>query len=396
MGVRGILALVVGAASLVLVAPASALVDASFADGVLTITGDGESDGINVSCVDDEVVVAGATVGDPIACPDVTSIIIDMGDGDDVIDLDEVTTEAFIGLTDIAIDAGDGDDTTIASPLAEDVDGGVGDDRLMVAGTDWDDDFRVTASQVTDRVSGITDTIAGLERFEFRLGAGSNRIDASSGAGRYELFGNDGVDILIGGPLDDFLDGGDGDDRLEGGAGVDVVQAGGGADAIVLAGGNDAVDGNDGSDRYTVSFGAMNAVVEDTGASGTDVLTVTNLCSTVTITATAVSRGADSLAYSGIDSAVTCTADPPPPAPPQPPPPAEPTPPPPSPPPAAAPPPPAALPPAPPRTPATKKPVKITVCHKGKTKKVTKAQLKKLRGAKRGACKPKKKTTTRR
>jgi hypothetical protein len=35
-----------------------------------------------------------------------------------------------------------------------------------------------------------------------------------------------------------------------------------------------------------------------------------------------------------------------------------------------------------------KKVVKITVCHKRKTKKVTKAQLKKLKGAKRGACKP--------
>ena len=35
---------------------------------------------------------------------------------------------------------------------------------------------------------------------------------------------------------------------------------------------------------------------------------------------------------------------------------------------------------------------KITVCHKGKTKKVTKAQLKKLKGEKRGACKHVKKT----
>jgi hypothetical protein len=59
-------------------------------------------------------------------------------------------------------------------------------------------------------------------------------------------------------------------------------------------------------------------------------------------------------------------------------------------------PPPASLPPAPPRQPTVKKKVvKIAVCHKGKTKKVTKAQLKKLKGAKRGACKPKKKTKKR-
>jgi hypothetical protein len=45
-----------------------------------------------------------------------------------------------------------------------------------------------------------------------------------------------------------------------------------------------------------------------------------------------------------------------------------------------------------------KKVVKVTLCHRGRTIKVTKSAVKKhlKHGDKRGACKPKKKKTTRR
>jgi Ca2+-binding RTX toxin-like protein len=400
VGVRGILALVVGAATLVLATPAAALVDPSFADGVLTIRGDDEADAVDISCVDDQVDVGGAsTVGDPIACADVTSIVVEMGGGDDGVGLDEVTADAFPALADLSVDAGDGDDWIIGGPLAEDIHGGTGDDRLTVNGSDGDDDYVVTTALVEDRVSHEDDTISELEHFVFNLRPGTNRVDASAGPGTFELFGSDGADILIGGSLRDTLDAGDGDDVLDGRGGDDELHGGSGADTVTLAGGDDDVDGEGDSDRYVVTFGSIaSASIADTGAEGLDTISVTNLCSTVAIAhaSGSITQGDATLTYSGIDAPPTCSADPPPAPPPpaaSPPPPA---PPPPTPPPAAAPPPPAALPPAPPRTPTTKKPVKITVCHKGKTKKVTKAQLKKLKGAKRGACKPKRKTTTRR
>lgn len=547
MGARGILAIVVGAAALVLTSPASAVVDATFAagTGVLTVTGDGDDDDVSVSC-DGEVVVDDATVPDePIPCAAVTSVVVDSGAGRDTITLSGLDAAAFTAVAQVSVDAGGDDDFITGSPGADGIDGGGGDDTLIVNGTDDEDEFEVSATTLRNLQSDRDDSIAGLECFEFYLGLGSNKVDASAGPGRYTVYGDSDADELVGGELDDLLDGGDGtnvlvgnagadalnggtgvdsidggegndtlvpgsetnmllggagldtlilagsseadlltigastleldgslstfqtldlirfsaddgndeiaaadasvaleisggagddaisggsgsdrlygeggdddvsggpgadtiegdfseagDDRLDGGPGADAVQGGGGADSFELSAGDDVVDGNGGSDRYTVTFGVLSAAVADSGAGGHDELAVTNYCSTLTFTANKVTRGSDSVTYSGIDAAVSCATDPPPPPPPpapppppQPPPPPPPVSPPPSPPPVSPPPPAAAPPPpAPPRAPAVKKSVKITVCHKRKTKKVTRAQLKKLKGAKRGKCKPK-------
>ena len=328
--------------------------------------------------------------------------LLDGGDGANVL-VGNGGADALTGGTGVdSLDGGDGNDMLVPGSEANALLGGAGLDTLVLVGSSGADALTIGVS--TLELGGSTSTFGALDLIRFSADDGDDEVDAADastaleisggagddaiggGSGSDRLFGEDGDDDIRGGPGADTIEGDfteAGDDRLDGGPGADAVQGGGGADSFELSAGDDVVDGNGGPDRYTVTFGAMSAAVADSGAVGHDELAVTNYCSTVTIAANTVTRGSDSVAYSGIDAAVTCATDPPPsppsPAPPQPPPPVSPPPPPPPPPPPV----------APPRTPVVKKPVKITVCHKRKTKKVTKAQLRKLKGAKRGACKPK-------
>jgi Ca2+-binding RTX toxin-like protein len=445
VGFRGKVAIVVGAAALVLAAPASAVLDASFAAGVVTVTGDGENDTVRIECSEAKVAVDGAAMPDePIPCGEVTSIVVEPGDGNDTVDLSNVTDEGFTSLAEVSVDGGAGNDTITGSPLDDEIDGGPDDDVLVVNGTDEADEYEVTATEVRDLMSGHDDAIARLESFLFHVRLGANKVDASAGPGAYEMFGDTDPDELIGGALDDVLDGGDGDDvlvggagndvlqgqegadELDGGAGIDELTAGIGDDDLLGGAGDDRLFGNDGFDRldggpgadelhgdadndvlelqagddfldggaagdlYEVSFGprAIAATIDDAGDDGDDELTVADFCSTVTIaevlpgvkTVTKKATGSK-VDATGIEEGPTCATDPPSPPPPPPPPPIAPPPPPPAtppPPPTTPSPPPASPPPAQPRQPTVKKKVvKVAVCHRGKTLRVTKAQLKK-------------------
>jgi Ca2+-binding RTX toxin-like protein len=249
VGVRGIFGIVVAASALAVASPASAAVDASFAAGVLTVTGDGDDDSVQVECREDAVVVDGASMPDePIPCAAVVSIAVDPGAGADTVTLAAVTADAFTDLVSVTIDAGDGNDVVTASPGADEVDGGSGDDRLFVDGSDGRDDFEVTGTAVRDLVSGLDDAIERLELFTFDLGLGTNELDASAGPGSYTVFGDDGADILIGGGLDDFLESGDGNDRLDGGPGDDELSGGLGDDVLLGREGDDVLAAHEGVD----------------------------------------------------------------------------------------------------------------------------------------------------
>jgi RTX calcium-binding nonapeptide repeat (4 copies) len=501
VGFRGKVAIVAGAAALVLAAPASAGLDATFvvSTGLLTVTGDEDDETVRIECSEaGEVVVEGASLPDePILCAEVESIVVEPGEGNDTILLPQRAWDGFPELFSVTLD------------------GGAGEDALEVRGTDDPDEFVITASAVEDVVRGWSSSIEGLELFTFYLGGaldGANLVDASDGPGRYTMFGDTDADTLIGGALMDdldagdgdntvrgnggdddlragvghddlfggagddtlspstgtdsvsggagadtlvlppgedtqdvltvrssdlevgdadidfadldviafsanggddridaaasgtslFVDAGDGNDTIAGGSATDTILGGHGDDTIGLAAGDDEVDGEGDSDHYVVTFGAIgSALIIDTGAVGSDEVAVTNLCSTVTIAhgAGLISQTSATVTYSGIDAVPTCAADPPPPPPPPvaptPPPPVAPPPPPVAPPPASLPPaspPPASPPPAQPPAPTVKKKVvKVAVCHRGKTLKVTKAQLKKhlKHKDKRGVCKKK-------
>lgn len=136
----------------------------------------------------------------------VDKVVIDLGEGDDMLDASR--------LSDVFVDVrgGDGDDTIL-----------LGDGGGHVRGEDGDDVITV--------LSGSTGTI-------LDGGAGSDRLTGAAGD-----------DVLIGGSGNDKLYGNAGADTLEGGSGADNLSGGAGDDTYVF-------NNNYGSDRFSDTQGA--------------------------------------------------------------------------------------------------------------------------------------------
>ena len=194
-------------------------------------------------------------------------------------------------------------------------------------------------------------------------GSSGNRLDATGftgqvsvngGAGNDQLLGSTGADILSGGLGDDTITTGAGDDSGSGGDGNDqlaesgdttfaltpTLLTGAGNDTLssieraVLTGGPAAnvisatawpgratLDGAGSADVYSLGFsgtGTTALLVTDTGADGIDTAALPD-CAGVTATPTQATKGAETIAFSGIEQ-VPCLAPPtpapPPPAPP--------------------------------------------------------------------------------
>lgn len=137
-----------------------------------------------------------------------------------------------------------------AGDLADDLDGGAGDDRLFGA---------------------VGDDI---------LTGGTGRDHMDGGVGSDSLFAGGGADFLIGGTGDDTLQGGSGADELSGGAGTDtlnggtdddVLYGGSGGDILIGGRGADVLYGGSGDDRMTGGQGADLFVIQ--GGPGDDVIT---------------------------------------------------------------------------------------------------------------------------
>ncbi|MFI1197044.1 calcium-binding protein [Micromonospora sp. NPDC020750] len=155
---------------------------------------------------------------------------INLGAGDDLVDLQGVRGTAIYGM--------DGDDVVYGSEAGDTIDGGSGDDRLyglgnadillggagadlMSGGTGTD---TVTYADHATSVSADADGVAGddgaaLEGDTIR--ADVEKIVGGGGADR--LVGTGGSDVLVGGAGDDTLVGGGGDDLILGEAGADTV-----------------------------------------------------------------------------------------------------------------------------------------------------------------------------
>ena len=272
---------------------------------------------------------------------------------------------------------GDLDDDYVEGEVSDlTLNGGDGNDSLELFGSVNSETIDAAA-----RSTGFeTASIYGLGGNDTLLGlAGGDFLNGGEGADLVD--GRAGDDFLYGGsgPFDDTLYGGDGNDELSGGQGSDTLRAGGGSDYLYMYESSPSADGEDGPDIYDVEFGALGLVtIADSGSTGTDELYVYP-CDGTQVSNSQAIRGAEVVNYSGIEVAPCAyTVAPPPPTLPPTPPPAPP----------AAPPSPR---PAAPRA-APKAVKKVTICHNGRTKKVTKKQLQALRKkaakAKKGA-KPK-------
>lgn len=119
------------------------------------------------------------------------------------------------------------------------VNGGNGNDELIVAN---DADMTLTNSSLVTTGYG-TLTLTSIE-IAYLSGGASNNIMRANGftAGRVNLNGGDGDDVLIGGSGNDTLVGGAGRDILIGGAGFDLLN--GGSDDDILIGGTSSLSGS--------------------------------------------------------------------------------------------------------------------------------------------------------
>ncbi|MFW6189807.1 MAG: hypothetical protein ACOC7T_05165 [Planctomycetota bacterium] len=158
-------------------------------------------------------------VGDPFADEDVLFVrpSSDPVQGEGVMVTGRGGAEEFYDVEHIVVDAGQGDDIIVVLP-------GVSADALMTGGPGND--------QLMYLGEGRVEVAGGAGNDQLRGRGGDDRLEG--GEGDDLLIGGAGADTLIGGPGDDVLKGDDGDDLLYGNEGQDQLE--GGPD-------NDSLDG---------------------------------------------------------------------------------------------------------------------------------------------------------
>lgn len=131
----------------------------------------------------------------------------------------DTDTDDDLAQPDASGDGGDLLSMALEAPVAEPLEGTMGDDTLI-------------GSDGADEIVG---------------GRGDDRIDGFAGADT--LLGGWGDDLIYAGPGDDVLGGGNGDDTLFAGAGADLSRGGAGADRLITGwDGADSLYGNAGDD----------------------------------------------------------------------------------------------------------------------------------------------------
>lgn len=155
-------------------------------------------------------------------------------------------------------------------------------DRVIVNGTDGDDDMSVSVDPVsgvqTVTVNGVSYTVPAGQEVVLRGGDGNDTITVPQGgglnftligsSGSDDITGGDGNDTLLGLDDDDNIDSGLGDDRVTGGAGQDYLNGQAGDDRIFGGEGRDTLYGLSGDD--ILSGGAEQDYLE--GGTGNDSL----------------------------------------------------------------------------------------------------------------------------
>jgi Ca2+-binding RTX toxin-like protein len=187
------------------------------------------------------------------------SIVVAAGDGNDTIDLNNVSSLPAAPDVQLVrtVDGGNGDNTLIGSAGDDRLVGGDGDD--MIEGGDGNDTIGAHAG---------SDTIDG--------GDGEDTIDGGFLSDQQEP-GTDSNDLLDGGPGDDTLSGGNGNDVVHGDAGNDQIEGEEGNDTISGGDGIDTLSGDEGNDSVAGGRGtdfAEGGTGSDTlrGGAGPDVL----------------------------------------------------------------------------------------------------------------------------
>ncbi len=210
------------------------------------------------------------TVSDLTAADGFSTFVLDLGNGDDLLNAGANSNTAFT----FAVSAGAGNDSLFGGEGADVLNGDAGAD--LIHGRGGND--TLSGGLGADYLVGFAgdDVMSGDEDNDTLLGS----------AGLDLIFGNDGNDSIRGNGGFDTIDGGDGEDTLRGdgsgddifgGAGRDLIEGGGGNDDIFGGDGNDIISGGDGEDYIVggdgndaISGGAANDRI--IGNSGRDLL----------------------------------------------------------------------------------------------------------------------------
>jgi Ca2+-binding RTX toxin-like protein len=180
------------------------------ADGVLTITCDGDGAAtLKLSAsVDGDVLVN----GEPVAkLSEIQQISILTTAGDDVVAIDESAHKLTTGPDD--------------APILLKIDAGEGLDELAWIGSSGNDSFKLSADGI-DVAGGdeFEHKIFGVESLKFVLGEGNDEFDGGSWELKIEADGGPGKDNLIGGLGPDVFKLSPGGDDIDGRAGFDLVR----------------------------------------------------------------------------------------------------------------------------------------------------------------------------
>ena len=276
-----------------LAAPASATITTSITNGTAKVTGDGASDKIAVGVASATAIGidigADGTFDTGFELFDFSNLEIDMGGGDDTVDLSPLIS-TFGQIRPTVVDGGDGNDQLIGSNGPETLQGGAGDDivdpkmgpdtasggpgddtflwvpgdgndkidgddgadTLSFSGSDANEALTVTpnGNRVTLRrdVDNVTMDLGSLEQLSLPTLGGSDSVIAANGIAPLQL------DVAAGAG-DDVFSGGDEVDRFDGGAGQDVANAGAGNDTLAGGDGNDLLVGDVGDDTISGDAG---------------------------------------------------------------------------------------------------------------------------------------------
>jgi Ca2+-binding RTX toxin-like protein len=245
--------------------------------GVLTVNGSNTADTVNVSLSGLNIVVtiSPENANDSFTALDVTQIVINCGDGDDVVNVDEdVTTVAIIGGEDgnDTLRGGSGNDQLFGGEGNDVMDGRGGND-IMDGGNGLDTaDYRsrsgdltiIIDGQANDGESGEGDDVADTTEYVYG-GSGNDWISDANGIGpdtNRAFYGFNGNDTLIGSA---------GNDRLNGGAGADYLYGGDNEDTLIGGPGNDTMRGGNHGDsvdyyNYTLNVTARIGTNSGNGA----------------------------------------------------------------------------------------------------------------------------------
>jgi Ca2+-binding RTX toxin-like protein len=167
---------------------------------------------------------------------------------------------------DETIIVGSGDDTVVVRAGHDNVQGGSGNDLLLV-------DYRAATGSITIPASFVANPSGG---FDGVISESGGRSVSFTSIERFEILSGAGNDSLSFGARDDVISAGGGNDVVHGGMGADRIFGEDGSDQLFGDGGDDQLDGGagadelrggDGSDIYFVTAGD---VLIDDGPTGTD------------------------------------------------------------------------------------------------------------------------------